>query len=130
LDDTYNSSPIAVHAAFDLMKSLKAKRKIAVLGDMRELGKYEAQAHEEIGRLVKGVFDILVTAGQASALTAEAAKDAGMAESAVSHFETTAEAVFPVRDLLKAGDLVLIKASHSLHFEQIVDAVRMGRIVE
>lgn len=130
LDDTYNSSPVAVHAAFDLVKSLKARRKIAVLGDMRELGKYERQAHEEIGRLTKGVFDLLVTVGEASALTAEAAKDAGVPESAVMHFATTAEAVFPVRDLLKVGDLVLIKASHSLHFEQIVDAVRMGRVVE
>ncbi|MDO8601949.1 MAG: UDP-N-acetylmuramoyl-tripeptide--D-alanyl-D-alanine ligase [bacterium] len=129
-DDTYNSSPVAVHAAFDLMKSLKAKRKIAILGDMRELGKYERQAHEEIGRLAKGVFDVLIAVGEASALIAEAAKDAGMPESAVSYFPTVEEAVLPVRNLLKAGDLVLIKASRALHFEQIVDAVRMGRIVE
>ncbi len=130
LDDTYNSSPIAVAAALDVMKGLKAKRKVAVMGDMRELGKYERQAHELVGKWVKDTCQILVTVGEAGGIIAEAAVAAGMPKESVSHFATTAEAVFPVRDLLKAGDLVLIKASHSLHFEQIVDAVRLGRIVE
>lgn len=130
LDDTYNSSPIAVAAALDVMKGLKAKRKIAVLGDMRELGRYEREAHEQVGKRVKEVCQVLVTAGEAGGIIAEAAIAAGMPKESVSHFPSATEAVFPVRDLLKAGDLVLIKASHSLRFEQIVDAVRMGRIVE
>jgi UDP-N-acetylmuramoyl-tripeptide--D-alanyl-D-alanine ligase len=130
LDDTYNSSPIAVAAALDVMKALKAKRKIVVLGDMRELGRYEREAHELVGKRAKEVCQILVTAGEAGGIIAEAAVAAGMPKESVSHFPSAAEAMLPVRDLLKAGDLVLIKASHSLHFEQIVDAVRMGRIVE
>jgi UDP-N-acetylmuramoyl-tripeptide--D-alanyl-D-alanine ligase len=130
LDDTYNSSPIAVAAALDVMKGLKAKRKIAVLGDMRELGRYEREAHEQVGKWVKEVCQVLVTAGEAGGIIAEAAIVAGMPKESVFHFPSATEAVFPVRDLLKAGDLVLIKASHSLHFEQIVDAVRMGRVVE
>ncbi len=128
LDDSYNSSPVAVMAAFEVAHQLKAKRKIAVLGDMRELGAYEHEAHEQVGKLVKGIFDVLVTAGPAAAIIAEAARAAGMKE--VSHFETPEEALLPVRDLIKAGDLVLIKASHSLHFEYIVDAVRLGRTVQ
>lgn len=130
LDDTYNSSPIAVAAALDVMKGLKAKRKIAVLGDMRELGRYEREAHEQVGKWVREVCQVLVTAGEAGGIIAESAIAAGMPKESVFHFPSAVEAVFPVRDLLKAGDLVLIKASHSLHFEQIVDAVRMGRIVE
>ncbi len=130
LDDSYNSSPVAVAAALDVVKKLKAKRKVAVLGDMRELGRYERQAHEQVGVLAAQACHILVTVGEAGGIIAQSAIEAGMAKESVFSFPTTADAVFPVRDLLKSGDLVLIKASLALHFEQIVDAVRMGRIVE
>jgi len=130
LDDTYNSSPIAVAAALDVMKALKAKRKIAVLGTMSELGRYEREAHEQVGKWVKEVCQVLVTAGEAGGIISQSAVEAGMDKESVFHFPSAAEAIFPVRDLLKAGDLVLIKASHSQHFEQIVDGLRMGRVVE
>lgn len=130
LDDTYNSSPIAVAAALDVLKALKAKRKIAVLGDMRELGKYEKQAHEQVGNWVAGVCQVLVTVGEAARFISDAALAAGMDAKSVSHFASASDALFPVRDLLKSGDLVLMKASHSLHFEQLVDGVRLGRVVE
>lgn len=130
LDDTYSSSPIAVAAALDVLRSLKAKRKIAVLGDMLELGSYAHEAHVQVGKWAKEACDVLITAGESAKYISEAAIAAGMEKKTVFHFGSAGEVVFPLRDLLKAGDLVLIKASHLLHFEQIVDAVRMGRVVE
>ena len=122
IDDTYNSSPTAALAALDTLKSVHAKRRIAVLGDMLELGKYSADAHREIGRRVAACADRLITVGFRSRVTAEAALDAGMEESMIRQYELH-EAERAGEELsheLAAGDVILIKGSQSMRMERTV----------
>ena len=78
IDDSYNASPLSMLAAVDTINSIKAKRKIAVLGDMLEIGKYTEGAHKNVGKAAAKVFDILFTVGERAKFIAEAAKEAGM----------------------------------------------------
>lgn len=126
IDDTYNASPLSMRAAIDTVKDIKAKRKIAVLGDMRELGKYSIQAHEAIGLIVGEVFDILVTVGSQAKFIAESARaGGGMPPKSVMSFETAEEAMPFVRSLIKYGDLVLVKASRAIGLDKLVEEIKM-----
>ena len=89
-----------------------------MLGDMKELGRDELSLHREVGRYgrEKGI-DLLIAAGELSAATAE-----GFGEGAV-HFDTVDECIAALDGLLKGGDNVLVKASHSMKFERIVEAL-------
>jgi len=122
LDDTYNASPASVGAALDVLADLPGRR-IAALGDMLELGSYEAQAHREVGRRCAGVLDLLVTVGQRARLIGEAAIEAGLAASAVHTVADNAAAVEVLSALLREGDVVLVKGSRSMGMEAIVDAL-------
>ena len=123
IDDTYNALPLSMQEALDTLRDLPATRKIAVLGDMLELGKYSIEAHEAIGQLVSGIIEILVTVGPRAKFIAEAAKNSGLAENKILSFDTAAEAGRSVQELMKKGDLVLIKASRAVGLEKIVEEV-------
>ncbi len=123
-DDTYNASPLSMHAAIDTLREFKAPRKVAVLGDMLEIGKYAIEAHEEIGRLVAKVFDILVTVGPRAKFIADAANKAGLSKKNIYTFDFADEAKGPVEDLIKKGDLILIKASRAIGLDKIVEEIR------
>lgn len=123
-DDTYNASPLSMHAAIDTMKGFKAKRKIGVLGDMLEIGKYAIEAHEQVGRFAEKVFDILVTVGPRAKFIADAANKAGMARKNIYSFDTADEAKIPVQDILKREDFILIKASRAMELDKIVEEIR------
>jgi len=124
IDDTYNASPLSVQEALETLSDLPAKRKIVVLGDMLELGKYSIEAHESIGRLVVGKADILITVGPRAKFIAESAKKTGMDKHKVLSFDTAAEAGITVQDLMKKGDLVLVKASRAVGLDKIVEEIR------
>jgi UDP-N-acetylmuramoyl-tripeptide--D-alanyl-D-alanine ligase len=91
IDDTYNASPLAMKEALDVLSNLKAKRKIAVLGDMLELGKYTFEGHEMIGRLAAKIVDVLFTIGIRGKLIAESARRAGLRTDQIFHFESINE---------------------------------------
>ena len=124
IDDSYNASPLSMKAAFDAAHNLKAKRKIGILGDMRELGRFAKQAHEDAGELAANVFDILITVGQDAKYIAEAAKEAGMPEKHIFSYDNAGEAKFKAAEILKKGDLVLVKASHSIGLERVVEHLK------
>ncbi len=123
IDDSYNASPLSVRAALETLKDLPAPRKVAVLGDMLEIGKYTIEAHEDVGRQVVGVADILVTVGGRAKFIAEAARDAGMRKEDIYSFSVAEEAVQPLTHFMKKGDLVLIKGSHAMRLDVVVDAI-------
>lgn len=123
-DDSYNASPLSMHAAIDTIKDIKAPRKIAVLGDMLEIGKYAIEAHENVGRLAEKVFDMIVTVGPRAKFIADAAQKAGMARKNIMTFDVASEAQIPVQDLIKKGDLVLVKASRAIGLDKIVEEIR------
>jgi UDP-N-acetylmuramoyl-tripeptide--D-alanyl-D-alanine ligase len=119
IDDSYNASPASSLAALNLLAELKG-RKIAVLGDMLELGSYEDEGHRKVGRRVAGVVDKLVTVGELGALIGREAVAVGMHESDVVFAQDNARAVRALLDLVTSGDLVLIKGSRGMHMEDIV----------
>ena len=122
LDDTYNASPESTLAALNLLDEMSG-RKVAVLGDMLELGPYEKQGHEMVGDRAAEVCDELVTVGERGKMIASAATLAGMPASAVYWVATVPEAIEFLQNELKTGDVVLIKGSHGLRMERIVYAL-------
>lgn len=120
IDDTYNASPIAMHEAIDTLERIGGKRKIAVLGDMLELGSYTEDSHEKVGKRVAAVADILITVGVKAKFIDEAARRARMGASSLSHFRTIKEAGAFLQSLLMKGDVVLVKASQGVRLENVV----------
>ncbi len=117
LDDTYNASPHSVIAALDLLHELPG-RHIAVLGDMLELGSYEAEGHHWVGEHAARTAEVLVTVGPRGALIAEAARKAGLKD--VMRFDDAEQAAAHVRALLGPGDRVLVKGSRAVGMERVV----------
>jgi len=124
LDDTYNASPESVIAALNLLKDLGG-RKIAVLGDMRELGEYEAEGHERVGRYVRETADVLIVVGPLGRLIAQAALESGMADEAITALDDVPATTEHLRQIIRRGDVVLIKGSRSLAMEEIVNELEI-----
>lgn len=122
LDDTYNSSPVAARRALQSLQELHSygQRKVAVLGDMLELGKYSTDEHEKIGAFVAEVVDMLVTIGVRSRKTAEGALEHGLSEKCIFQYDTVEEAMVEVPQLLHDGDAILIKGSQGIRAEKLV----------
>ncbi len=127
IDDSYNSSPAAVEEGLTsltlLSKTVSGARKIAVLGDMLELGRYSHEEHEKIGKLVAKKADLLVTVGIRARTIAESAKASGMHEDAVQAFGSAKEAAEYLLGIISWKDVVLIKGSQSVRTEKIVEAL-------
>ena len=124
LDDTYNASPEYMLAALNLLDELEG-RKIAVLGDMLELGPYEHGGHEMVGLRAAQVADILLTLGKRAHIYAEAARRIGKRRASILEFEEFTPVVDWLHKNLDEGDVVLIKGSHGLHMDRITSALEM-----
>lgn len=123
IDDTYNSSPAAMEEALCTLESLKAKRKIAILGDMLELGKYTLEAHEEIGRMTPKCVDILFTVGTRGKIIAESAQRAGLSNKKIFAFSNIHEAAMQIQQKIQRDDLILVKGSQGVRMERIVKEI-------
>ena len=124
LDDTYNSSPKSAIAAINMLDDLEG-RKVAVLGDMLELGVYEEQGHQMVGKRAAEVVDELITIGARSQVTAKAAKEAGLPASAITSVETSEEAIELLRERLQKDDVALVKGSRGMEMDNIVPMLEM-----
>ncbi len=124
IDDTYNASPESVLAGLNLLADLDG-RKIAVLGDMLELGSHEESGHRMVGSRAAIVTSLLVTVGDRMAFAAEEARASGMRPERVIQCATNAEAIDALRRFLRPGDNVLVKGSRGMQMEEIVRAVRL-----
>jgi len=122
LDDTYNASPESMLAALNLLNDLEG-RKVAVLGDMLELGQYEQRGHEMVGIRAAEVVDELVTIGDRGRMIAEAAKEAGLAPSKITALEQVEQVIQYLQPNLKSEDVVLVKGSNLLKMDRIVSAL-------
>ena len=123
LDDTYNASPVSMHTALETLRDLKAKRKVAILGDMLEIGKYSPEAHEATGRIAAKIADLIVTVGPRAKFIAEAARESGFKRDHIYSFSISDEAKKPVESLIKSGDLILVKGSQAMRMEKIVKEI-------
>lgn len=125
VDDTYNSNPKALETALKSLALLPAGRRVAVLGDMLELGAKEREFHLEAGRTAAlSGWDLLVTVGPLAGLMAEGAAAAGMDRARIVSFADSGEAARAVPPLVAAGDLVLVKGSRGVKMEKIVESLR------
>lgn len=124
INESEQASPLSVEEALHNLRDLPGDRKIAVLGDMLELGKYAVEAHEDIGRITSKVVDILVTVGPRAKYIAEAAKKKGLAKEKIISCDTSHEATSAVQALLRKGDLVLIKASRAMGLGEVAEQIK------
>lgn len=123
IDDTYNSSPVAAHAALEMLHAVKGfKRRIAVLGDMLELGRYSKDAHKDVGRHAARTADALITVGLRARAIAECAMDHGLPEAVVRQYEQgeSERAGKELEAELIEGTLVLVKGSQGMRMEKTV----------
>ncbi len=118
LDDTYNANPESTIAALDLLNEIKGQ-KIAVLGDMLELGPYEQIGHEQVGRRAAEVVNHLIAVGPRGKIIADTAKARGLPSTAIEWVEDSLEAADLLKYNLRKGDVVLVKGSHGLRMDRI-----------
>jgi UDP-N-acetylmuramoyl-tripeptide--D-alanyl-D-alanine ligase len=129
IDDSYNANPTAVARALDVLHATPAERRVAVLGEMLELGPHSTALHERVGRAAaRAGVDVLVAVGGApAAALAAAAVAEGMAASAVEHRATSDDAAALVSATVRPGDLVLVKGSRGIATDRVVERLKAER---
>lgn len=124
IDDTYNASPKATEHGLKTLDTIETKgRKIAVLGDMLELGEYTHDEHYKIGKEAKEAAHLLYTVGIRSRVTAEGALDAGMKDEHIIECDSSIDAGKELVKILEPGDVVYIKGSQSMRMERAVKMI-------
>jgi UDP-N-acetylmuramoyl-tripeptide--D-alanyl-D-alanine ligase len=122
IDDSYNANPQSLEVALRLLAGSGSGRRVAVIGDMGELGDAADSAHREAGALTARLgIDFLVAAGRQAERVAGGATDAGMDPSRVHVVESSEAAGPPVREIVKRGDWVLVKGSRSMKMERVAE---------
>jgi len=132
-DDTYNSNPDALKAALeiyhDLVSAIKKenlyplKRRVLALGDMRELGQYSDEAHQKAAPQIMDKADILIAVGKKMKITVEECLKLGFPQENIYWFENSFDAAKKAKELIKEGDLFLVKGSRGIHMEQVTLAI-------
>ena len=124
INDAYNANLDSMKAAIDYLGKINAKNKIAVLGDMLELGEFSKELHERVGEEVqKNKIDILITVGDCARDIARKAQECGMDKEKIYICNSNDEAIELLKKLAKEGDAVLLKASNGMNFEQIFQKI-------
>jgi len=130
IDDSYNASPTATRRALDVLAGAAGVRRVAVLGEMLELGERAMDLHADVGRAAaaSGIDILVAIGGVPAAAMADAAVGAGMNASRVSHFASSDDAAAAVLHLVAPGDVVLVKGSRGVQTDRVVDRLRADRI--
>jgi UDP-N-acetylmuramoyl-tripeptide--D-alanyl-D-alanine ligase len=130
INDAYNANPASMRAAIATLREMPAEgRRIAVLGDMAELGSLAELAHFEVGEFAAAAgIDALVTVGERARRIADGARAAGMLGTSVRPCASAAEASEVLDDLLSPGDVVLVKASRVMGLELVVEGMVEPRV--
>jgi UDP-N-acetylmuramoyl-tripeptide--D-alanyl-D-alanine ligase len=124
IDDTYNASPRSCLAIIDFASEIEAEesfRRVAIFGEMLELGSYSEEGHQLVGRALAGAdFDLIITVGELARDIVRGALASGLAEEKVFNFSNNIEAGKFAQDRIKEGDLILIKGSQGARMEKVV----------
>lgn len=124
IDDSYNASPIAMSQAIDILGRIKVSgRKIAVLGDMLELGKYSADEHRKIADILIGKADIVFTAGFRSRKIIEGLLNKGFGEDKARSYDDAISLGKDLQNFIQKGDILLVKGSQDMRMEMVVEEI-------
>lgn len=118
INDTYNANYDSMKAAITYLKSVNNRRKIAILGDMLELGNFSEELHEKVGKEVDENIDILITVGKEAEYIANKSR-----AKQIFKFNSNNEAINRIKNIISKNDTVLLKASNGMHFNEIVNAI-------
>ena len=122
INDCYNANFDSMKAAVDYLGKVENRRKIAVLGDMLELGEFSEALHKKIGEEVsKNNIDILITVGKLGKLINDTADNSNLKK---YHFDNNEEAIKKIKSIMENKDIVLVKASNAMKFIEIVEAIK------
>ncbi len=128
IDDSYNSSPLASESALKTLGEVTCTgRKIAVLGDMLELGRHTHETHKNIGSIVKKVADVLVVVGPRAKSIAEGALEVKMAKKNIYEFSDAYQAAAFLKSFVSGGDVVLIKGSQGMRMERVTESILLDQ---
>ncbi len=119
-DDTYNSNPYALKRTLELMTQAEATRRIAVIGDMLELGEQELEFHRDAGRAISKAIDVVVGVGKRTQALLDGAREAGFADDSLRHFDDAQQAGEFLKGEIREGDLVLLKGSRGVGLDKTV----------
>jgi len=123
IEDSYNSAPQSALAALEVLEKINARRKIAALGDMLELGEAAEEGHREVGRKVAEVADMLFVVGEKAKFIADEAEKAGLDRDKIFCYTDSSEAKIPIQNMLQEGDVILIKGSQGARMERISEEI-------
>ncbi len=127
IDDVYNANPESMRVALSVLGDMESRRKIAILGDMLELGSYSKKAHKNVGKwIVKENIDLLITMGRDSKYIGIGARELGM-DNNIYHFNCNKDVIEYLDTLIDTGDTILVKGSRGMQMEQIVHHLRERR---
>jgi len=125
VDDSYNANPTATRRALDVLRTTDARgRRVAVIGEMLELGDRAAALHEDVGRAVVGLDELVTVGGEPARAMADAAVASGMNRAHVRHFATSDQAADAIDAYVRDGDLVLVKGSRGIRTDVVVDRLK------
>ncbi len=123
IDDSYDASSFSMLTALEVLKEIKGKRKVAVLGDIIGIGKYTEQAHRHMGEEAAKIVDLLFVIGPRAKFIADEAKIKGFLEEKIFQFEDLKEAGLTLQKKINKEDLILVKGSREIHLEKIVEEI-------
>lgn len=124
INDCYNANYDSMKAALDYLGKLSAGKKIAILGDMLELGEYSKQLHEKVGEAVaNNHIDLLICVGEEAKYIAQKAEEKGMRKESIFVVDSNEKAIEILQEKAQKEDAILLKASNGLNFTQICDAI-------
>jgi len=128
IDDTYNASPLSTESSLEILnelglKSLNQARKIAVLGDMMELGVKTESGHRTVGEKAAEIADLIFTVGSRARFIADEAKQNGFSKDKILEFSKAEDAGLPLQQEMQKADIILIKGSRSMRMEKIIKEI-------
>ncbi len=125
INDAYNASLESMKASLKYLAEFKNNRKIAILGDMLELGEYTEKLHEEVGKAVyQNKIDILITSGKNAKAISKQAKQDGMPEKDIIYCQNQEEIIEKLKQILKKEDIILLKASNGMKFYELPEKIQ------
>ncbi len=123
IEDSYNAAPQSTLAALEVLEKIKARRKIAALGDMLELGAKTEAGHREVGRKAAETVDMLFAVGEKAKFIADEAEKAGLDKRKIFCYNDSSEAKIPIQNILAEGDVILVKGSQGARMERISEEI-------